>query len=60
MAACGVEWGRFQQLSLADPVNAAAAVLERYGIHDPLDPSRLSDQRRFIQACLAAGAHRPG
>lgn len=53
MAACGVDWGRYQQLSDTDPTGAAATVIAPYGIKDPLDGGSRSDQQRFINACLA-------
>lgn len=52
MAACGVEFGRYQQLAATDPVGAEA-VTAPYGITGPLDESR-SDQQRFINTCLKA------
>jgi hypothetical protein len=54
MADCGVQWGRYQQLSEGDPA-AAKAELETRGIHDPLEPSSAADEHRFIQHCLASG-----
>ena len=53
MAACGVDWGRYQQLSDTDPAGAAATVIAPLGIKDPLDAGSRSDQQRFINACLA-------
>jgi len=53
MAACGVDWGRYQQLSDTDPAGAAATVVAPYGITAPLDSGSRSDQQRFINACLA-------
>jgi len=53
MAACGVDWGRFQQLSDTDPAGAATTVVAPYGITAPLDAGSRSDQQRFISACLA-------
>jgi hypothetical protein len=53
MASCGVDWGRFQQLSGTDPTGAAATVAAPYGITGPLDGGSRSDQQRFINACLA-------
>ena len=53
MATCGVDWGRFQQLSDTDPAGAAAAVIAPLGITDQLDAGSRSDQRRFLNACLA-------
>ena len=53
MAACGVDWGRYQQLSDGDPAGAAATVAKPYGITGSLDAGSRSDQQRFITACLA-------
>lgn len=53
MAACGVDWGRYQQLSDTDPAGAAATVVAPYGITNPLDAGSRGDQQRFINACLA-------
>jgi hypothetical protein len=53
MAVCGVNWGRYQQLSDTDPTGAAATVIAPYGIKDPLEPSSRTDEQRFINACLA-------
>ena len=53
MATCGVDWGRYQQLSDTDPAGAAKAVTAPLGITDPLDAGSRSDQQRFITACLA-------
>ena len=53
MATCGVDWGRYQQLSDTDPTGAAAAVTAPLGITGPLDAGSRSDQQRFISACLA-------
>ena len=53
MAACGIDWGRYQQLSDTDPTGAATTVIAPYGIKDPLEASSRSDEQRFINACLA-------
>ena len=53
MAVCGIEWGRYQQLSDTDPAGATATVIAPFGIKDPLDGGSRSDQQRFINACLA-------
>jgi hypothetical protein len=53
MATCGVDWGRYQQLSDTDPTGAAATVIAPYGIKDQLEASSRSDQQRFITTCLA-------
>ena len=52
MASCGIDWGRYQQLSDTDAA-AAAAVTAPYGLAGPLDSGSRSDQQRFITACLA-------
>jgi hypothetical protein len=53
MAACGVDWGRYQQLTDSETAAAAAAITAPYGITDPLDAGSRTDQQRFISACLA-------
>jgi hypothetical protein len=53
MADCGVDWGRYQQLSDTDPDGASATVVAPYGITAPLDSGSRSDEQRFINACLA-------
>ncbi len=53
MATCGVDWGRYQQLSDTDPAGAAATVIAQLGITGPLDAGSRSDQQRFLNACLA-------
>ena len=53
MADCGVDWGRYQQISDGDPAGAVATVVKPYGITKPLDPGSRDDQQRFITACLA-------
>ena len=56
MAACNVEWGRFQQLSAFDR-GPADAIITPYGITDALDPGSQSDKQRFINVCLQVGPH---
>lgn len=53
MAACGVDWGRYQELTDSETKAAAAAITAPYGITDPLDAGSRTDQQRFISACLA-------
>ena len=53
MAACGVDWGRYQQISGGDPAGATATVVKPYGITGSLDPGSRTDQQRFMTACLA-------
>jgi len=55
MAACNVEWGRFQQFDGFDDRPAGDAVIAAYGIEDSLDPGSLSDKNRFVKTCLARG-----
>jgi hypothetical protein len=53
MAACGIDWGRYQQLTDGDPAGATATVIKPYGISGSLDPGSRDDEHRFITACLA-------
>ena len=53
MADCGVDWGRYQQISGGDPAGATATVVKPYGITGSLDPGSRTDQQRFMTACLA-------
>ena len=53
MADCGVDWGRYQQISDGDPAGAVATVVKPYGITGSLDPGSREDQQRFITACVA-------
>ena len=53
MAGCGVDWGRYQQISDGDPAGAVATVVKPYGITGSLDPGSREDQQRFITACVA-------
>lgn len=59
MAECGVDWARFQQLAQYDRPDADAVVTP-YGIHDPLSPTGIGDQDRFVKACLAIGPRLAG
>jgi hypothetical protein len=53
MADCGVDWGRYQQLSNGDTTAAVTQVVKQYGLSTQLDPGSRDDQHRFITACLA-------
>jgi hypothetical protein len=52
MAACGVDWGRYQQLTDTDPA-AADAVIKPYGTTGTLDAGSRDDEHRFLTACVA-------
>ncbi|HVW32332.1 MAG TPA: hypothetical protein VHL53_07320 [Acidimicrobiia bacterium] len=54
-AICAVRWGTYQQLSDTD-AEAAAAVLEPYGIPGTLDAGSRADQQKFLSTCVAGKA----
>lgn len=56
LAECGFGWARFQIRTYVEP-EAAAAVLERYGLDAGLEPSSREDQQRFLDACLSNGRY---
>ncbi len=53
MADCGIDWGRYQQLSNGDRTPTVDQVMTQYGLSPSLDPGSLKDQHTFITACLA-------
>jgi hypothetical protein len=53
MADCGIDWGRYQQLSNGDRTPTVDQVMTQYGLSPSLDPGSLADQHKFITACLA-------
>lgn len=53
MAECGIDWGRYQQLSNGDRTPTVDQVMTKYGLSPSLDPGSLTDQHKFITACLA-------
>ena len=52
-ADCGIDWGRYQQLSNGDRTPTVDQVMTQYGLSPSLDPGSLTDQHKFITACLA-------
>ena len=53
MADCGIDWGRYQQLSNGDRTPTVDQVMTQYGLSPSLDPGSRTDQQHFITACLA-------